>query len=77
MEKEWRQRRDELEFETMVTNMGQLVLYVKEEHRQLEMMMVNMGLWEEDNIEVDTWEVEEELLMQWLDMQDRTGSKMF
>ena len=64
-----------MELEAMVTNinMGQLVVYDREENRQLEMMMMNLGLGEEDDIEVKTWEVEEEWLIQWLDMQDRLG----
>ena len=43
----------------MVSGMSELVLYDKEEHRQLTSMMENLGLDEENDTEVESWEVDE------------------
>ena len=70
---EWRQRKEMVKFDEMVSDMGRMVLCNEEEQRQLERMMGNLGLDTEIVTEVGSWEVEDEWLLQWVEMQERVG----
>jgi hypothetical protein len=54
-EREWRRRRETVEFKIRWS----VALYDKEEHRQLTSMMENLGLDGENDLEVESWQVDE------------------
>ena len=49
-----------------------MALYDRDEHLLLEGMMSKLGL-EDGNQDAESWEVEEEWLVTWLEVEDRLG----
>ena len=71
-ELKWAEKMEHVKFEKVVKNMNELALYDRDEHLQLEEMMSKLGL-EDDTQDAGSWEVEEEWLVTWLEVQDRLG----